>query len=534
MATRPIALPEGVAAGSSRWYRRVPVVTWPLTLYFVGVVVELLWSYRLAAHHFIYPLDDTYIHMAIAKNFALHGVWGVTRFGFSSSSSSLLFDLLIAAIYLVTGPKAWVPLAISLTGGALGIIATDRMLPRDKKLRLAALIALVMFTPLFCTAAIGMEHTLHILLTLAFAWRAARVIHEKRAWDWPLLVLAALVVMARYEGLFLVAAAVLLLLIRRSLKLAAASVAAAWAPITAFGLISMHFGWSFFPNSVLIKGAHYHTVFGPLLHAAVLVLQDPSLLASLLALLLVAVFLLAGTKGEPWSLPRILLWLFVLTLVQHLCMASVGWLFRYEAYLVAFAVLAIADALPLAQIRVFGAMWLLLATTMLALSVRTVRAVIDGPEMSEAIYSQQYQMARFVTLNFPGSPIGLNDIGLIDFGTDIHLLDLTGLANRTIGDSIERNAYTTAVMRDAALGDGTRIAIVYSSWFSAKTGDASHFPLPSSWRCEGQWYSTDPRLLGRKMVTFYAVRPEYATRLAGDLREFARQLPRQTLFFPCH
>ncbi len=30
----------------------------------------------------IYPLDDTYIHMAVAKNFVEHHVWGITQYAF--------------------------------------------------------------------------------------------------------------------------------------------------------------------------------------------------------------------------------------------------------------------------------------------------------------------------------------------------------------------------------------------------------------------------------------------------------------------
>jgi hypothetical protein len=61
-----------------------PLVT-ALSVLWVTIILLLIVSLRLNQGHFVYGLDDAYIHMSIAKNFALHGVWGVTPYAFSSS-----------------------------------------------------------------------------------------------------------------------------------------------------------------------------------------------------------------------------------------------------------------------------------------------------------------------------------------------------------------------------------------------------------------------------------------------------------------
>ena len=69
------------------------VVLWAI----VGISLTL--SIRENQGHIIYALDDTYIHMAMAKNFSQHGVWGMTKYGFTSSSSSPLWTLLLSLCY---------------------------------------------------------------------------------------------------------------------------------------------------------------------------------------------------------------------------------------------------------------------------------------------------------------------------------------------------------------------------------------------------------------------------------------------------
>src|SRR3990172_7216000 len=90
---------------------------WPIFaaagLLLVIVTVQLTLSIRKNQGHFVYALDDPYIHMAIARNFARHGVWGVTRYEFSSSTSSLIWTLLLAAAYFFTSSE-YVPLIFNI------------------------------------------------------------------------------------------------------------------------------------------------------------------------------------------------------------------------------------------------------------------------------------------------------------------------------------------------------------------------------------------------------------------------------------
>jgi hypothetical protein len=56
-----------------------------------------------------YPLDDAFINLTLAKNFAFEHVWGITKYSFSSASTSLLYPLVLAFIYLVSGASLFVP-----------------------------------------------------------------------------------------------------------------------------------------------------------------------------------------------------------------------------------------------------------------------------------------------------------------------------------------------------------------------------------------------------------------------------------------
>ena len=79
---------------------RLPAVIGIALLFlFLSIGFNLYFSFN-RFNELVYPLDDAYIHMAISKNLQQHGVWGVTRHQFSSTSSSILFTLLFSAMLL--------------------------------------------------------------------------------------------------------------------------------------------------------------------------------------------------------------------------------------------------------------------------------------------------------------------------------------------------------------------------------------------------------------------------------------------------
>src|SRR4051812_30069263 len=169
-------------------------------------------AYRLLQStqgHLVYALDDAYIHMAIAKNLALHGVWGVQAGMFSASSSSPLWTLVLAGWFRAAGVSDAAPLMLNTVFGAAWVVAVGLMLRAEGltgAATFAVLVSTTLLAPLVPLIWTGMEHSLHILLTVLTAWQLSVVVRQYSARGaLTLCVVASLMVAARYEGLFVVA-----------------------------------------------------------------------------------------------------------------------------------------------------------------------------------------------------------------------------------------------------------------------------------------------------------------------------------------
>lgn len=216
-------------------------------------------SQALNDGNLIYGLDDAYIHMSIARNFAEHGTWGITQYEFSSTTSSPLWTGLLTLVYAVIGVQESLPLILNLMFGIAAIFAANRLLTRfdvPALYRFIILIALLILTPLNTLVLIGMEHVLQILMVILLVdeffhlWERDQFSVSDAA---RLAVLSALTAMTRYEDLLLIGVLCLLFLLRGRWRLMLITGISASFPVIVYGLIAMANGWDFLPTSLTIK-----------------------------------------------------------------------------------------------------------------------------------------------------------------------------------------------------------------------------------------------------------------------------------------
>jgi hypothetical protein len=503
------------------WRRRGPLAV-ALAVLFVAVGVLVAWSWRHSAGHLVYALDDAYIHMAMARNLAEHGVFGVTRYGFTSSSSSPLWTLLLAGLFAIFGLRDGLPLVLNVLFAASLLAVADRVLENHgvrPHSRVLALVAIVVLTPVPPLVLVGQEHLLHATLTLAFA--GLLTLARPRA---ALLLIAAALTATRYEGLLLVFIACLVLAARRRFAFAIALGVVSLLPPAVYGLVSLAHGWYALPNPVILKGALGEGLSGWRCLALVPFLGGWGELvrtSHLLALVALAGVTLLARWRSPSSRDGTLLIVFIGTAILHLQYARTGWFYRYEAYLVAFGIVAAAVALDDLGDRV-RPRWLpaaLASAAALVCAVRGVRAHVETPGAVGNIYEQQIQMGRFLARYYPGASVAANDIGAIDWLADLRVLDLWGLASREMAEAKLRGRYTTAGIAELAAARGVRVAVIYERWLDGAGG------VPPEWVRAGRWRVASNVVLGDRTVAFYAVDPAEAGPLGDHLRAFAPELP---------
>lgn len=520
--------------------RHWPVV-FAIGVLWIALIILLSISIRQNEGHLVYALDDPYIHMAMAKNLVREGVWGVTRYEFSSSSSSILWTLLLAFCYLLTGVHGATPLVLNIAFATLVIIAAHRILnglTLSQLQKFLLLSGLIFLTPLPSLVMSGMEHSAQVLFDIVFVYLAADVLSKRRValaergFLW-LLALAALVTLIRYEGLFLICAACILFGLQRRLVHALLLGAAATVPPGIFGYISVRHGSFWLPSSILLKGTVPTKAPAEILqHAIIQVNAAPHLL--LLCLLSLSLYFVRRRQmNERWERGQVLLLIFVMATVQHLLFAAVGWFYRYEAYLVALGLLINGSLLcEMLRAELFSKrqgkllfrftaalLFVFVAANAFLLIHRGGKALIETPQATRNIYEQQYQMGMFLRSYYEGAAVAANDIGAINYMADIRCLDLFGLGSIDVARARLAGQFNTQKIYALGKSRDVKVAMVYAVWLEDSGG------VPEEWIKVGEWETRGCVVCGYPIVSFYAVDRTEAATLAQNLRAFSKHLP---------
>ena len=139
------------------------------------------------------------------------------------------------------------------------------------------------------------------------------------------------------------------------------------------------------------------------------------------------------------------------------------------------------------------------------------------PLATNNIYEQQYQMGMFLNTYYQGDAIAANDIGAINYYTDIKCLDMVGLCSDEIAQARLDGNFNAQTVITLANEHHVKIAITYDDWWDGN--------IPSNWIKVGEWTTLHSVILGNNTVSFYTTSPQYAVELINNLRAFSSKLP---------
>jgi Ca2+/Na+ antiporter len=504
---------------------------------------------------FIYPLDDPFIHMQVAKTLASYNTWGIIPHEFASASSSLLYTLLLTGIFKLVSANVIVPFIINCIAAVFLLAVVHAWLLKQEVKALGRsliLLLLVFLIPLPVLIISGMEHILQCLFSFLFLARFSDWLAQSKnnpgneKWKIPgsVFVYSILLCFTRYEGLFLVAMACLLLLYFRKWTLSLQLGIAALLPILIFGIYSVNSGSYFLPNSVLIKSESLpfsvkgildflNKIFVFKLTMVGTRNSQPgtpppgiSLLSTqrLLIILPLAYLIFRDQLKQKLSYVFFLL-ILLLGTILHLCFASTGWFYRYEAYLIMCA-MTMVSVLVYKYGKIYwqeGSVYNRIFTVILFFALifpfilRSTAAYSKTKKACINIYQQQYQVARFLKTYYDADTIAANDIGAVSYYTNAKIIDLWGLGSIEVTRSKKEGYWSPQFLDSLVKSKHVKFAIIYEGWFSRE--------LLDHWIKIASWQIHDNVILGGDTVSFYAINKENAEELKQKLQEYQSSLP---------
>lgn len=520
-------------------FRRIAAY-WPLWVNIGLLLLSTAILYRLSLArtqgHLIYPLDDAYMHLTLARNLAEHGVMGFTPTHFIFASSSPLYTLCLAAAFKIAGVHVSVPLLFNIVCGILLLSIVYFLFRKNgvpNWLAAGTLCLLIVLVPLPLLILSGMEHVMQVLFAVSCLGVIASLWDKIPAADSRLLaasLLAALATAARYESVFLLVTTCFLFALRRNFR---ASLFVGTGTVLGFtlpGIYSVSHGATFFPISVLLKrnmpapNLAGLLTFGSLTAKTV---SGNSYLVTLMIAVLVGCYFAQRTSGTFFNRYTATGMAWISACLLHISFARLGWVFRYEAYLIVGGCFLIAINPETARAIRFifkPGLWVYPSAFALLFLLpflnRTSAAWRVYPTAAVNIFEQQYQIADFLHRHYPSGRVALNDIGAVSFYSTAQIFDIFGLASPEVAAAKMANAFDSSRLSALSTEAGSQIAIAYEHWDFENPGG-----LPPEWQKIGSWTMPNNVVCGSDTVYFFAIDRAQARRLRMALADFRKQLP---------
>lgn len=505
----------------------------------VIMAIMLLFAYKACDGHLVYSLDDPYIHLAVGETIK-DGGYGVNLGEYSAPCSSIAYPFMLAATELA-GLGAAGPLVINLLAMLaavyiVGLVIRDYVCMTEAEesgaggnglwpFALGMTLCLVMNS--WGLVMTGMEHSLHILASLAAVYAAARLACGKTQSTSLLVLAAASLPLFRFEGMAMAFAAFAFLLALRYFKPALLLAVLLLAEGAAWTSYMKSMGLPAMPSSVQLKSGIVSGAVGNsgLVKLAAAVGKNlfdsfksrQGTILICLTILLVALLVDAWRKGARRTACFALL--AATTTVAHIVLGKYGWFNRYEIYAVTTAGLAVLILVVPRKISSVYKVALLLAMVLLAAPY--LLSSFRTPAACRNIYEQQFQMHRFV-VDYWKAPAAVNDLGLVSYHNPYYVLDLYGLGS----EEVRKLRLQGGLARDklASLVDtkSVRLVMVYDDWFNSAG-------LPESWRKIGM-LKTSKVTAAYDSVTFYLVGNGSLEAAKASARDFSTSLPAGSTF----
>ncbi len=503
----------------SRW-RNLDGSFWVVGAIYGIAVIWMWWAIHARTGEISYTVDDAYIHGTIARNIADHGSFGIVPGQFAAASSSILWTLLLAAVFSVTGAQPWIPAVLA---SLFGLLIVERCNSLMKKTGIAplertlVLLMVMAYAPVLPIVSTGMEHTLHAWLVVCLFSSLLDVSRGTGTRHGMVFLWALLTAGARYESLFALPPLLLWLAFHRKWRTAFELGCGMALPVLAFAAYSLTHGGYALPNSLMLKG----NIAGAWNPRAGRVLMENQYLLMLVVLLAAAALVTVLHRGMR---KEKLTWLPVsaaMMIMIHLQLAQLGWFWRYEGYLIVLGLTSAALLLVPLRDWLRGrppalslTLYVLLVFATLPLCWRADRAHGEIIHAAGNIHDQQIQMARVTRYLGEGARVAVNDLGAMSYLTEARVLDLYGLGDNALARAKCGHVYGAACLKTRLEETRTDYVIYYPAWFSPPD------QLPDTLIPVEKWVLGDNLICGNDTVVFYGTSPQSADRLAAALARF--------------